>query len=115
MSIMETSPSTKTFLAAKRTRLALLVLLLGLMAVPAARIAGGIYFRSGQPISWRYAVNCFEWLAAALGLVCCIVAPLILKIPVWYRILFSMAAVAIYAIDIGVSTVASMLVFGPQF
>jgi hypothetical protein len=105
----------ENFIAAKRSRLALLLFALGLLALPASFIAGGIYHGSGEPVSWRPALDYFEWLAAAVGLACCIVAPFLPKIPVRHRIFLSLAAVAIYAIDLGVSAVAGMVVFGLPF
>jgi hypothetical protein len=98
-----------------RSRVALLVFVLGLLALPAAFTAGGIYRRSGEPASWRPALDYFEWLAAAFGLACCSVAPFLLKVPVRRRILLSLGAVAIYAIDLGISAVAGVMVFGPPF
>jgi hypothetical protein len=112
---MKMSVSIETFLAAKRSRFALLVFALGLFALPAAFTAGGIYRRSGEPVSWRPALDYFEWSAAAVGLVCCIVAPFLLKIPMWHRVLLSLGTVTIYAVDLGVSAVAGMMVFGPPF
>src|SRR6516162_2171879 len=41
-----------------------------------------MYHRSGEPISWRPALDWFELLAAVFGLACCSVAPFLLKIPV---------------------------------
>ena len=98
-----------------RSRVAVVVFALGLLALPAAFTAGSLYHRSGEPISWRPALDYFEWLAAAFGLVCCIVAPFLLKVPLRRRVFLSLGAVAIYAIDLGASTVASIAIFGPSF
>jgi hypothetical protein len=100
---------------AKRSGIALLVFVLGLLALPAAFTAGSIYHRLGEPASWRPALDYFEWLAAALGLLCCTIAPFVPEIPVRQRIFLSLGAVGIYAIDLGVSTVGSMIAFGPSF
>lgn len=103
------------FLNAKRSGVALLVLSVGLLALPAAFTAGGIYHRAGSPTSWRPALDHFEWFAAAFGLLCCIIAPFLPKIPIVRRIFLSLAAVAIYIFDLGFSAVAGMVVFGPPF
>lgn len=112
---MRTPAPIQTFIAAKRSRVALLVFAFGLLALPASFAASGVYHRFSEPASWRPALDYFEWLAAAFGLACCIVAPFLPKIPVTHRIFLSLGAVAIYAMDLGVSAVAGMVVFGPPF
>ena len=103
------------FVAAKRSGAAVIVFAFGLLALPAAFVAGGIYHRLGEPTSWRPALDYFEWLAAALGLACCIVAPFLARFPITQRILLSLGAVTIYILDLGVSAVAGMPLFGPPF
>jgi len=78
---MRNPASFEIFIAAKRSRLALLVFALGLFALPASFAASGVFHRSGEPVSWRPALDYFEWLASAVGLACCAVAPFLPKIP----------------------------------
>lgn len=102
-------------IVARRSGIALLLFALGLLALPAAFTAGSIYHRSGEPGSWRPALDYFEWLSAAIGLLCCIAAPFVPEIPARQRIFLSLGAVGLYAIDLGVSAVGSIMVFGPSF
>ena len=115
MRIMKVPAPVQELLAAKRSGVALLVFVAGLLALPAAFTAGSIYHRAGEPISWRPALDYFEWLAATLGLLCCIIAPFLPKISRMRKIFLCVAAVCIYILDFACSLIASMIVFGPSF
>jgi len=99
-------------MAAKRSGIALLVFGFGLLALPAAFVTSGIYYRLGYPASWSPARDYFDWLAAALGPACCLSAPFIPRVPMAQRAFLTFVASVLCCFDLIFSAVASVMVFG---